>query len=514
MTVPYDAGITARRSWVLCVSGDENELNHVRHLLPRSEFPVTWASDTLQARALLAHTRFDLLIIDMNLADGHGLPLLDTIRSREPMLPIVMLSSPQDDPLTVSALQKGATGFVSKAEMDHVLLEMMRRTAQASIRRPGGDEATNAADARDVLLIKLSERVYRNVLEVMNEGCLVVNARGEVALANPALGSMRGEREGALPGRSLFGLFDIPTAAAIREELFQCVFKGRAAQFSFDGFLQRVDDEPIPTIVSGRSLFKDDGQYEGCVLTVTNVSRLKAAEDRLKRLNDAKSVFLRTASHDLRTPLAVMKCALDNVLDEVTGPVEAEQRQQLAIVQKHIGRMERMINDLLDLSRIEAGMFTVEKRPIGVEPLLGEIAETFQALARDRRIDVIYHRTDQPTSILADEERMAQVLNNLLGNALRFAHSRIDLATERGGNRVKIMVSNDGPAIPAEQCEQIFEPFFRASTGPGAGLGLAIVRGIITAFGGTVALETPVEHGRGVRFVVAMPAVEAPAVTP
>lgn len=503
------AETACRRRWVLCVTPDESSLAAARAALPRSDYPVTWATDGKQARSLIEGTRFDVLLLDTALADGHGLPLLDSVRARSPGLPVVMLSSGGDDALTLTALKRGANGFVRKEDMAGTLLDLLNHIMRGL--EPGGE---NSPAAGGLELLRLSERVYRNMLEVMDEGCLVVNGRGEITLANPSLGIMRGEEESALPGRPLFGLFDVPTATSIREELFRCVFHGRPARFSFEGYLQAADGEPIPVLVSGRSLVRDDGQYEGCVLTVTNVARMKAAEDRLKQLSDAKSLFLRTASHDLRTPLAVMKCALDNVLDNVTGPVDPEQRQQLEVVQRAIVRMERLVTDLLDVTRIEAGMLTVEKRPLSIEALLEEAASGFSALARERHVALELELADGPIAIQADEERMAQAINNLLGNALRFARSRIRIEAHKLGRSATIAIANDGPIIPGEYREVIFEPFRRASTGPGAGLGLSIVRGIVNAHGGEIHLVSPTESGDGVRFTMTLPSVEAPAVTP
>lgn len=504
-----EADTACRRHWVLCVTPDEASLAAARTALPRSEFPVTWAADGKQAAALIASTRFDVLLLDTALADGHGLPLLDVIRARTPALPVVMLSSGSDDALTLTALKRGANGFVRKEDMAGTLLELLNHITRSI---EPGEDATPASGSLE--LLRLSERVYRNVLEVMDEGCLVVNGRGEITLANPSLGILRGEEESALPGRPLFGLFDVPTATSIREELFRCVFHGRPARFSFEGYLQAADGEPVPVLVSGRSLVRDDGHYEGCVLTVTNVTRMKAAEDRLKQLSDAKSLFLRTASHDLRTPLAVMKCALDNVLDDVTGPVDPEQRRQLEVVQRAIVRMERLVTDLLDVTRIEAGMLTVEKRPLSIEAFLQEVSSGFTALARERHVALELDLADGPFAIHADEERMAQAINNLLGNALRFARSRIRIEARKHGGSATIAIANDGPIIPGELREIIFEPFRRASPGPGAGLGLSIVRGIVSAHGGVIELQSPTEWGDGARFSMTLPAVEAPAVTP
>lgn len=237
---------------------------------------------------------------------------------------------------------------------------------------------------------------------------------------------------------------------------------------------------------------------------------LGEANERLKTIDRMKDEFLMMVSHDLRTPLASTKSAVENLLDEIVGPVTSEQREHLEIIGRSTARLTRLIDDLIDVARIEAGVFSVEPRDTDLLKPVRAAIEEARTLAEARAVRITVDLPSTPVSIRVDPDRLHQAFANLLGNAVRHARSEIRVGVRLDAEAVHATVENDGEGIPGDERERIFERFHQA--GPEekrgvCGLGLSLVRGIVEAHGGRVRAET-VEGGDGNRFVVRLPRTE------
>jgi PAS domain S-box-containing protein len=240
---------------------------------------------------------------------------------------------------------------------------------------------------------------------------------------------------------------------------------------------------------------------------------LKTSRDELARASHAKNDFLSRMSHELRTPLnAILGFAQLLELD-----VEARDRE---FVQR-IGRAGRhlldLVNDILDISRVESGATNLSIEAVAVAGAVEEAVELIRPLAAARQIEVTTHVAPGMTGrhALADLQRIKQVLLNLLSNAVKYNRDRGSVSVEVAprGARVRVAVSDTGPGIPAQMMHRLFEPFDRLDaelTGvEGTGLGLALSRQLLTAMGGSISVTS---SDRGSTFSVDLPAVEAPGV--
>lgn len=240
---------------------------------------------------------------------------------------------------------------------------------------------------------------------------------------------------------------------------------------------------------------------------------LMVANDQLQELDRLKSAFVSIVSHELRTPMTSIKGYVENILDGLAGGLTEKQSYYLTRVKLNTERLTRMVNDLLDLSRIE----DPEKRhdslrpvPMSIRDLTAEVVESFQAMARQRSITV---RADNPASlpsIQGDRDKLHRVLTNLIGNAIKFtsAGGAVLIETASGSDgSVQVCVTDTGCGIPSHEREHVFDKFFRGAAIPeearGAGLGLAITKSLVELHGGRIWLEsTP---GKGSRFFFSLP---------
>lgn len=235
--------------------------------------------------------------------------------------------------------------------------------------------------------------------------------------------------------------------------------------------------------------------------------------DMLKRKAEAAALardeVLATVSHDLKNPVGTIYASASLLLDL---PLSADaQRRQIEIIRKTARRMDRLIQDLLDISRMEAGAFSLERRPVDIRGIMGEAREMLAPLAAARAIEIEVHAPPDRVAVSADRDRVLQVLSNLIGNAVKFTpeRGRIRLSAVPQGEQVRVTVHDSGPGIREADLARIFERFWQSGEGAGSGLGLAIARGIVDAHGGSIWAENSERGGAMFHFTLPLASVEA-----
>jgi signal transduction histidine kinase len=224
-----------------------------------------------------------------------------------------------------------------------------------------------------------------------------------------------------------------------------------------------------------------------------------------QRVIDAREEILRIVAHDLRNPLNTISMAT-TLLIEDPAP-EATRQSQLRIIRRAGERAQRLIQDLLSVTTIEAGRLSIDAKKVRVNDLIHEASEMLEPLAREKSIKLVVMEGADLPAVRADSARVLQVFSNLIGNAVKFTPQggEITLSAARGNGQVRCSVSDNGPGIPADQLPRIFGKFWQAkrSDNRGVGLGLAIARGIVEAHGGTIGVTS--EVGQGSAFSFALP---------
>jgi signal transduction histidine kinase len=234
--------------------------------------------------------------------------------------------------------------------------------------------------------------------------------------------------------------------------------------------------------------------------------RLEQTNASLARASEAKSRFLASVSHELRTPMNAILGFTDALLAGVDGPLNVEQKASLGWVQRGGRDLLGLINEILDLSKIEAGKLTIDAQPFDPRELVESVVAQHRSLAAQKGITFAWHDAGAPAEVVLDRQRVRQILVNLFGNALKFTREG-EVSVETGGAdeaEFHVAVRDTGPGIDPDQHEAIFEEFRQAEGGEGGtGLGLAISRRLARAMGGDVTLES--EPGRGSTFRLRLP---------
>jgi CheY-like chemotaxis protein/nitrogen-specific signal transduction histidine kinase len=234
-------------------------------------------------------------------------------------------------------------------------------------------------------------------------------------------------------------------------------------------------------------------------------SRLRETNASLARASEAKSRFLASVSHELRTPMNAILGFTDALLAGVDGPLNDEQKDSLGWVQRGGRDLLGLINQILDLSKIEAGKLTLDPQPFDPRELVESVVASHRSLAAQKGIEFSWHDRGAPARVVLDQQRVRQILVNLVGNALKFtAQGKVELEAAGTHDELHVTVRDTGPGIPAHQHELIFEEFRQAEEGAaGTGLGLSISRRLAKAMGGDISLESA--PGQGSTFDVRLP---------
>jgi two-component system phosphate regulon sensor histidine kinase PhoR len=330
------------------------------------------------------------------------------------------------------------------------------------------------------------------ILAGMVEGVLVVDEQGVAQLANDAARRLLRLRDDPI-GRRYLELIRHPDIVA---QISRCL-----RDEPTDVQELTLAQDPVQVVIA-RTTRVDTPTSSGVVLVLHDITDLRRA-DRIRR------DFVANVSHELRTPLTAIRGYVEALLDSALD--DAETRRFLEIIARHSSRMERLVKDLLRLTRLDAGQEPLERAPCSVEALFVGVVNELEPLLDTRAQDASIEVEEAATTIVGDPAKLHDVLRNLVENASNYSPERttIYLTARRQGERIVLGVADEGPGIPEADLRRIFERFYRVDkarsreTG-GTGLGLSIVKHLVGLHGGDVAADN--RPGGGALFTVRLPA--------
>lgn len=239
-------------------------------------------------------------------------------------------------------------------------------------------------------------------------------------------------------------------------------------------------------------------------------AELRVVNERLQRLDEMKSNFILAASHELRTPLTSIKGYISLILQEKVGAITDQQREFMSHVKTATDRLQRLLSELLSISKIESGQFVIKMETVRVEDLLKESATIYKAEADQKEIALNLHVRNELKTIECNADKIRELLDNMISNALKYTPQggRVDIWAERGAEELRIRVQDTGIGIKKEEQDKIFDPFHHVhKTGlageESTGLGLALSMKIAKLHHGNIEVES--EEGKGSVFTLTLP---------
>lgn len=365
--------------------------------------------------------------------------------------------------------------------------------------------------------IEKSEKRIRAILDTAVDAIVTINEKVIVQSFNPAAERLFGYSASEVIGHNVKMLVPEPyhskhdsfVANYLRTGIRKIIDLGREVN------AQRKDGTVFPIYLSvGEVRLGEYRLFTGIIHDITELKKaektLKEANERLEKLNEMKSEFISVVSHDLRTPLTSIKNAVSLLITEKAGKLNETQAKFMSMAERNIDRLARLINDLLDLSRMEAGKMQLQLAEVDIKRIIEQAVETFKTRADDKAIILGTDLEEDLPIVEVNADRIDQVFANLLDNALKFTPEggKITISARKIEEKIEVSVEDTGVGLSEENRQHIFDQFYQTEdtlsrkTG-GTGLGLSIVKQLVEAHGGRISLES--ELGKGTRFFFTLP---------
>ena len=499
----------------ILIVDDESDIALILRLhLEDAGYVTMRARDGIEAMELLAAESYSLMLLDIRMPRMDGMEVLRQASERYPALPIIMMTAHGSEPVAVEAMKRGAADYVTKPFNTEELLRSVQQVLKL------------ARAEQDNLLLQQKVEEERQKTEAILQGMadllMAVDLEGRVLTLNRRAMELLGVSREEAMGKPLRDLIraDIPV------EQLPCQVVLRSGEPCLDvAFVLHTVQGDIPMLSSATVLRGTNGKLVGSVAIARDISALKALEQE-------KEDFVSMLSHDLKSPITAVVGSIDLVREGRLGPVNAEQKEYLESAIESCDEMVEMIDNLLDVHKLEAGKLVLSFRIEDPQALITKGVSRFRSLARKAQLSLTTSFPPELPDVMVDRSKFLRLLGNMISNALKFTNEggRIEVSAEvvdldqvRGripaalyapdrlpgdGGYLMMTVRDTGVGISEGSRTIIFDRFVQAQhrrrtrTG-GSGLGLAFCRKMLDAHHGFIWVES--ELNKGSRFITLFP---------
>jgi signal transduction histidine kinase len=531
---------------ILVVDDDDVDRMAVRRALNASglQASITEAEDATTALARLAAEHFDCTLLDYRMPGSDGLDVVRAAREKGILVPFIMLTGFGDEQTAVELMKAGAADYISKSALTPERLALSLRgvlrihqaeieagRAEVELRRYAAQLRSiataaieiNSTLAVDAMLQATTENARRILTARYAETRLEVDTTASSGSLEAQTAMWRAsepneEREltswadatrDEMPGITpeiLAMLAENPEAVTLGKTGFHVPNTVSADMLGRNG--RKVGVIQLWDKKDGQEFDESDHAIltqlaQLAAVALENARLFRAAQDATRARDDLVAIV----SHDLRNPVHTIHMAASFLLDIAPADDRRVQaRRQLEVIQRSATRANRLIQDLLDVARIQAGGLAVDPVPVDVRSLVTEAMEAATPLAGASSLKVTCDVGTSMPAVASDRERVLQVFANLIGNAIKFTPKggEIRLLTCLENAEVRFTVADSGPGIPPEHLDHVFDRYWQAKSTAklGTGLGLSIAKGIVEAHGGRIWVESPPNSGAQFNFTL------------
>ena len=439
---------------------------------------------------------FAVVLLDLKMPGMGGMEVLEMAREVNPALLIVVITGYATVDSAVEAMKKGAYDFIAKPfSPDQLRLVINRALEKKKLELEA--EQLRAAAARSLRDVATEKGKVRTIVHCMADGVLVTDREGRIVLINPAASRM----------------LSIESTACLDKPLSEAVGDARLME-AVQGVVSPKNPE-VTTISQefqmGDSFIRahtaavkgDEGEVLGTVTVLEDMTYLL-------ELDRMKGNFIAMVSHELRSPISAIGQNINLILDGLAGETTEKQRHLLMRAKKRSKGLLDLIADLLEISKIEAGVTMQCKEPLQLEEVVRAVVELMEGEAQTKRISLTAQFDSSLPPVLGDKDNLEGVFTNVVNNAIKYTPEggKVVIEVCPDGDYVKTVVRDTGIGISKEDLPRIFDKFSRVKSEEtrgivGTGLGLSIVKGIVEAHLGSISVES--EEGKGTIVTVLLP---------
>ncbi|MDY7037016.1 MAG: response regulator [Thermodesulfobacteriota bacterium] len=458
---------------------------------------VMTAENGKEAMEILSEKKVDIVLLDLKMPIMSGEEVLQKIQLQYPDVPVIIITGHGTIDTAVECMKQGAYDFITKPfQIDQFILTINRaaekRRLEQKARRFQEENVKNLYD------LNLEKSRLKTIINCMANGVMVTNRNLEVVLHNPALMRLLEIADNVENPISVTQMINNHVMITTLQRMQSGEYSGKA--FISQEFTAKKN---ALRAISAPAL----GPHEEIVGTVTVLEDVTA----FKQLDEMKSDFVNMVAHELRSPLVAIRQQNSVLMDGLAGDLQPKQAEFINRGSKKIDQLLELINDLLDIAKIEAGIPIQHQVPTDLENIIKETISLMESRGREQNVTIKYVcRNMKP--VQADPKRMEEVFSNLITNAINYSPGggSVDVLAQGLGEYVEIKVKDTGVGIDSEELPKIFDRFYRVKHQKtrqvmGTGLGLSIVKGILEAHHGTIDVEsTP---NKGTTFRILLPVV-------
>ena len=453
---------------------------------------VLWEQRLADGMARLDQTQIDVILLDMSLPDSTGIETLQKTVVKAPDLPIVIITGYADEKQDLKALHEGAQDYLIKGQNEVTLLP---KAICYAIERKRVHTALMESDDR-----------FRQLIEKSTDPIAIIDSQNIIRFVNPAMTQLFGRQQEELLG-SLFG-FPLPLDGDSSE-------------------IEIVNHQGKTIIAEMRTVsiqWEKEPVFLASLRDITDHKRMLVELEQNRRQDLLmKDVFLSKVSHELRSPLSVIHQFTTILLDEISGGINLEQRDNLEIILRNVEELRNMIDDLLQITRKEIDTvvptirlnsqeINIVSECFQIQALIHETLNMLRTISDKNNTSLSSNIPKDLPPVHADPHRIKQVLNNLINNAIKFTPSNGFVHVkgqiyEKDAAFIRITIEDTGPGVPVEEQEKIFEYLYQQDFGlddrrKGLGIGLYICREIVTRHGGRIWVESQSQRGSKFHFTL------------
>jgi two-component system phosphate regulon sensor histidine kinase PhoR len=459
-----------------------------------------WTETAEDGRAGLERAKaipFDLALVDLKMPQMDGMELLAHLTQLDPEIIKIVITGYATLETAIEAVQKGAYDYIPKPFTPG---ELRTRVNRGLERRSLLLEAKKLREERERNLLELANEKSRTqtIIHCMGDGLLVTNRDEQVVFCNPAGRRLLGVKRPIQVGEPIANMANDPELISLVEAAMTLK---EGQEMASKELIARMPNDPV--LMANCAPVKDEkGQMIGVVTVLRDITELK-------ELDKAKSTFVSMVAHELRAPLAAIEGYLDVILEGVGGVDAQKMRRILERSRERTQGLLALINDLLAISRMQAGRLAKEKEKLQLALLLKEVAELMKGEALGKKVTIEMGVPDDLPLVQANREDVTRVFTNLLDNAIKYNRQggRIWLRAGADDAFVRVEVQDTGIGIPQKDVAHLFDEFYRVKSKEtraitGTGLGLSIAKKIVEAHNGHIEVESRLHQGSTFRVLI------------
>jgi PAS domain S-box-containing protein len=483
---------------VLQIDDDEIDVRLVKRALAKStksaKFVVESASCLANGLNLLKTRQYDVLLLDLGLPDSNGIETVKSVSKVNANIPIVVLTGLENEETGLEAIKNGASDYLVKGPA--IEISLVRTALYAIERKKVAEKLHESQQMLQLVMNSIPQAIFWKDRNLVYLGCNAVFAK-HAGLSSPQ--EIVGKTNQDLPWRKEETEFYSQCDRRVIESN-SAEYHISEPQLQADGKQAWLDTNKVP-------LHDSEGNVVGVLGTYEDITERKEADRKIKEAMDLKSQFISTVSHELRTPLTIIKEDIALIMDGAAGRLKSKQREILEIAQRNIDRLARLINDVLDFQKLQSGKAKFNMQDNNISSVIEHVYNTMAGAVKQKGIELRLAVDNNLPKVIFDNDKMIQVLTNLVSNAMKFTDKgSITIASRRIENYIRVSVIDTGCGMKQEDLPKLFQQFQQLGSGNrktgGTGLGLAISKDIVEKHGGRIWVESEFGKGTIIHFLL------------